>query len=127
MGCEYFGPAAYNDPNLARLIQDWRASCKAEGRYPRAVPLNKMYALYCCDLNCFPPRPKTGLQVTVTPKQAVLLNKGGTVKLAKGEVTLRIIKEEVKRKRATRPKSVFTKRKTTAKKPAKKKQSNQKE
>lgn len=58
MGCEYFGPAAYDDPNLGQLIRDWRASCIAGGTHPRAVPLNKMYALYCCDLTCFPPRPQ---------------------------------------------------------------------
>ncbi len=130
MGCEYFGPAAYDDPNLARLIRDWRASCIAGGTYPRAVPLNKMYALYCCDLNCFPPRPATGLRVTVTPKQVSLLNRGSTIKFDRGNVTLKIIKEKVTRKRTTRqtvtkkrttrPKRRTAEQKTTVKKPVKK-------
>ena len=120
MGCEYFGPAAYDDPNLTKLIRDWRVSCIAGGTHPRAVPLNKMYALYCCDLNCFPPRPATGLRVTVTPKQVSLLNRGSTIKFGRGDVTLKIIKEKVTRKRTTKPKRKTVKRKTTVKKPTKK-------
>lgn len=122
MGCEYFGPAAYDDPNLGQLIRDWRASCIAGGTYPRAVPLNKMYALYCCDRNCFPPRPATGLRVTVTPKQVLLLNRGSKIEFGRGDVTLKIIKEKVVRKKSAKKKT--TKRKTAAKKarktPAKK-------
>lgn len=124
MGCDYFGPAAYDDPNLGQLIRDWRASCIAGGTYPRAVPLNTMYALYCCDKNCFPPRPTKGLRVTVTPKQVLLLNRGSKIEFGRGDVTLKIIKEKVVRKKkakkkttkSRKPSKKTTKRKTTARK-----------
>ena len=119
MGCAYFGPAAYDDPNLGQLIRDWRASCIAGGTHPRAVPLNKMYALYCCNLTCFPPRPATGLRVTVTPKQVLLLNRGSTIKFGRGDVTIKIIKEKVTRKRTTKTKKKTRRRKTSTKKSVK--------
>ncbi len=98
MGCCYFGPAGYDDPNLPEIISKWMQSCKAEGRVPRAVPLPKMYALYCCDQNCFPPKPTTGLRVTVSPKQVSELNRGRIIRLDGGKVTLKILKGK-KRKR----------------------------